>query len=126
MDDVWAGGCERAENARIKEVHTEQQIMMDEYQNEHVSRDLMEATIQAEIEKLNQRRQLQADWAAQRKAEVADKQIQQWSEAILTDTQTFEGAKEEPEATLGPDLAADQPAMQLAHEDTVDEDVGDD
>ena len=47
----------RAENARIKEVRTEQQIMMDEYQNEHVSRDLMEATIQAEIEKLNQRRQ---------------------------------------------------------------------
>ena len=72
---------------------------------------------------LQQRRRLREDWAAQRRVADEDRQLQQWSDGILTDTQTLVGkvdaaeVAEGEEGQLGPWASTDDGPEQLAHDD---------
>ena len=50
---------------------------------------------------LQQRRRLREDWAAQRRVADEDRQLQQWSDGILTDTQTLVGKVDAAEVAEG-------------------------
>ena len=69
---------------------------------------------------LQQRRRLREDWAAQRRVADEDRQLQQWSDGILTDTQTLVGKVDAAEVAEG-EGGQEEPAPAEAEE----EDAGD-
>ena len=56
---------------------------------------------------LQQRRRLREDWAAQRRVADEDRQLQQWSDGILTDTQTLVGKVDAAEVAEGEEAPAE-------------------
>eukprot|EP01045_Picozoa_sp_COSAG04_P013864 COSAG04_NODE_1006_length_8814_cov_4.556053_5_plen_71_part_00 len=66
---------------------------------------------------LQQRRRLREDWAAQRRVADEDRQLQQWSDGILTDTQTLVGKVDAAEV-------AEEPAPAEAEDDAGDAEAG--
>lgn len=77
------------ENARSKAASRLDDIMADELQNSAVFRDLANDAAGAETRKRQQLKQLHSDWAAQRMTQEEDRQLQEFSDRILTDTQTL-------------------------------------
>ncbi len=74
-------------NARAKAASRLDEIMTDEMQNSAVFRDLANDAAGAEARKRQQMKLLHSDWEAQRRAQQEDRQLQDWSDRILTDTQ---------------------------------------
>lgn len=77
------------DNARAKAASRLDEIMTEEMQNAAVFQDLATSAAGAEARKRQQIKMLQSDWAAQRLAQEEDRQLQDWSDRILTDTQTL-------------------------------------
>ena len=103
--------CAQVENARLKAASRMDDIITDEVQNSAVFKDLANDAAGAESKKRQQIARLHADWSAQRVAQEEDRQLQQWSDGILTDTQTLmpekTGVKPEAEADADADADAD-------------------
>jgi hypothetical protein len=76
-------------NARAKAASRLDEIMTDEMQNSAVFRDLANDAAGSEVRKRQQMKLLHSDWEAQRRAQDEDRQLQDWSDRILTDTQTL-------------------------------------
>ena len=93
------------DNARAKAASRLDEIMTDEMQNNAVFRDLANDAAGAETRKRQQMKLLHSDWAAQRLAQEEDRQLQDWSDRILTDTQTLmpekTGVSEKPDGDEG-------------------------
>ena len=72
---------------------------------------------------LQQRRRLREDWAAQRRVADEDRQLQQWSDGILTDTQTLVGKVDAAEVAEGQEEPAPAEAEEAPAE--AEDDAGD-
>ena len=92
-------------NAQAKAESRMEDIMTDEVQNNAVFRDLAADAADVWTKKQQQMIRLKADWAAQRAAMDEDKQLQAWSDGILTDTQTLM-----PQKGLAAEIAAEDAA----------------
>jgi hypothetical protein len=79
----------QVDNARAKAAGRLDEIMTEEMQNAAVFQDLATSAAGAEAQKRQQIKMLHSDWAAQRLAQEEDRQLQDWSDRILTDTQTL-------------------------------------
>ena len=80
---------------------------MDEMQNSAVFRDLADDAAGAETRKRQQMKLLHSDWAAQRVAQEEDRQLQEFSDRILTDTQTLMPEKTSVSEEAGEDEGTD-------------------
>ena len=150
-DDLLVNVYQIMGNARAKAASRLDEILVDEQQNNAVFRDLAKDAAQGDRSvhtpfaganactswrlatetdgiracvrrmQLQQRRRLREDWAAQRRVADEDRQLQQWSDGILTDTQTLVGKVDAAEEGEGQEEPAPAEAEE---EDTGDAEAG--